>query len=326
MGEGTHNAGRLVAVVVTYNRLTQLRTTLARLLAAKPAHVQAIVVYDNASSDGTTEYLASLNDPRLHICHSRHNLGGAGGFEAAMRAAVTRFDPDWLLLMDDDARPLPDALAAFHRAPREGFAAWAAAVCYPDGTICDMNRPWINPFRSAGTLLRALARGGRNGFHMGPDDYAGPEIRPIDGGSFVGLFLSRAAIGKAGYPDGRLFLYGDDVLYTLGLSQAGGTIAFDPALRFEHDCATLSGRTLSPLWKVYYFHRNQVLVYRRAAGPVLFWPVLALRVLLWASRARAYGPEAPRYRALLRLALKDGLTRNLARPRAEITARASESE
>jgi GT2 family glycosyltransferase len=299
----------LVAIVVTFNRLEQLKQTLNRLLETDTRDLNAVLVLDNASTDGTAEWLAAQSDPRLHVQTSPHNLGGAGGFETAMRMTTDRFDPDWVVLMDDDARPLPGCLARFAQEPRDTHDAWAAAVHYPSGRLCDMNRPWINPFRSTRDLLRTLRRG-RDAFHVTAAQCAETAPRrQIDGGSFVGLFLSRAAIAKGGYPDGKLFLYGDDVLYTLGLSQAGGQICFDPALRFEHDCETLSSESpvMTPLWKVYFFHRNQVLVYRRAAGPVLFWPVLALKALSWSRRARAYGSDAPAYRRLLRRALKDGL-------------------
>lgn len=318
--------GGLVAVVVTYDRLAQLQVTLARLLAAPEAHLRGVLVLDNASTDGTGAWLARQTDPRLHVLDSPVNLGGAGGFETAMRAATDLYDPDWMVLMDDDARPAPDALAAFHAQGRDTHDAWAAAVYYPDGRACDMNRPWINPFRSLTYLVHSV-RHGRDGFHLNEEDYASDTVRDIDGGSFVGLFLSRAAVALAGYPDGRLFLYGDDVLYTLALSQAGGRIGFDPDIAFEHDCATLSGGdspVMFPLWKVYYFHRNQVLVYRRATGPVLFWPVMALRALGWWRRARAYGPQARAYRRLIRAALWDGLRRDLSRPREAVLAMAGD--
>jgi GT2 family glycosyltransferase len=314
------DAPRLVALVVTHNRSAQLEQTLTRLFEAPASMLAAVLVFDNASDDDTPALLAARQGPRLHVVRSEVNLGGAGGFEAGMRAAVATFDPDWLVLMDDDARPEPGGLGAFHARARDGFDAWAAAVRYPDGSMCDMNRPWINPFGSAKGFLSTLIRG-RNGFHMDQAAYDGQDIRPIDGGSFVGLFLSRAAMARGGYPDGGLFLYGDDVFYTLGLSQAGLRLAFDPALRFEHDCETLvPGALMRPLWKVYYFHRNQVMVYRRAAGPVLFWPVLALRATAWWRRARAYGPDAPRYRRLLRQALADGLRRRTTRSHPEVRA------
>lgn len=79
-----------------------------------------------------------------------------------------------------------------------------------------------------------------------------------------------------------------------------------------------------PLWKVYYFHRNQVLVYRRAAGRVLFWPVVFLRAVVWTFRARAYGPQRAAYLRLLRRALWDGLRRRTDRRHADVLALAGE--
>ncbi len=52
------SAGRLVAVVVTHNRLDKLKDTLARLLESPLAELAALVVVDNASSDGTGDWLA----------------------------------------------------------------------------------------------------------------------------------------------------------------------------------------------------------------------------------------------------------------------------
>ena len=108
---------QLVAVVVTYNRLHQLQVTVQRLLQFDAAELDAVVVVDNASTDGTGDWLATFDDPRLFVHRHAENGGGAAGFESGMRLAVERFDPDWLLVMDDDARPEPDALRAFHDLP-----------------------------------------------------------------------------------------------------------------------------------------------------------------------------------------------------------------
>jgi GT2 family glycosyltransferase len=180
----------LVAVVVTHNRLAQLRVTLGRLLASPPDVLAAVLVVDNASTDGTGAWLAAQADPRLQVLALADNRGGAGGFEAGMRAAVERLDPDWIVVMDDDARPEPGALADFAAMDRSGWDGLAAAVRYPDGAICAMNRPLRNPFR----------RGARGG-HLGPDDYAdGAPVQAVDGASFVGLFLSRGGHRAGGLP------------------------------------------------------------------------------------------------------------------------------
>ena len=201
-GAVTAGAGRLVAVVVTYNRLPKLKVSLARLLEVPAAQLQAVVVVDNASTDGTGAWLAGQGDPRLVCLTSAANIGGAGGFETGMKQAVARFDPDWILVMDDDARPRPGALAAFHAMDHAGHDAVAAAVYYPDGAICEMNRPSRNPFWHGAEFRRTLLTvGGRGGFHVAPADYDGPG-RSIDVASFVGLFVSRAAIARVGYPTG----------------------------------------------------------------------------------------------------------------------------
>lgn len=306
-------AGRLVAVVVTYNRLDKLKPTVTRLLEAQAAHLEAVLVIDNASSDGTADWLARQNDPRLVVHRCARNGGGAGGFETGMRLAMERFDPDWMVVMDDDARPAPEALARFHASDRSGAEAWGAAVYYPgpDKRICDMNRPAVNPFWRKGALWRTVLGKGRDGFHLGPADYA-PEAgpRPVDAASFVGLFVSRAATGRVGYPDGRLFIYGDDTLYTLELTRAGGMILFDPGLEFEHDFSTHSetDKRFRPLWKSYYHYRNLLMVYRLCSGWmfVLVAPAAAGK---WLLKARHHSGERRAFLGYVLRALRDGLLR-----------------
>ena len=323
-GARARHAPALVAVVVTWNRRNQMAATLARLLAEP---VDRIVVVDNGSADGTRAMLAACADPRLEVILPDRNLGGAGGFETAMRHAVAAHDPDWLLLIDDDARPEPGAIAAFrtHAAAGrlKGWDAVAAAVRYPDGRICEMNRPVLNPFWHPRIFWRTAAGGGRAAFHLGPRDFAAKGPIRVDGASFVGLFLSRRAIAIAGYPEGGLFLYAEDGLYTLGLTAAGGRMAFFPDLRFEHDCTTFDAQgRFAPVWKAYYYHRNLLMLYRRAAGP-WFWPALAVVVPKWMLKARRQGEGRRAYRRLLRLAVMDGLARRTDRPHEAVLAAAA---
>lgn len=318
MNEQTaQNGRRLVAVVVTYNRLHQLQVTLERLLMAPEAELQAVVVVDNASDDGTGDWLGAQTDPRLHIHRHAENGGGAAGFDTGMRLAVERFDPDWILVMDDDARPQPGALQAFHALPDDKWDAIAAAVYFPNGEICEMNRPSRNPFWHWEEFWRT-ARGGRGGFHLRPDCYDGPAVE-IDVTSFVGFFISRQAVERIGYPDKRLFIYGDDGLYTLGLRKAGGRIGFEPGIRFDHDLTTFDGQRgrFKPMWKAYYYHRNLLMLYRMAAG-WLFWPALAVIVPKWLSKRRDHPGDEAIFDRLIRKAIRDGLRRDVSATHREI--------
>ena len=296
----------LGAVVVTYNRREQIEITVARLLA-EPLDV--LVVVDNGSTDGSREFLRSVDDPRLDLIESASNIGGAGGFETGLRHMRDTHDPDWVILMDDDGRPEPGALAAFRASDLGDWDAVAAAVRYPDGRICEMNRPVLNPFWHPKIFLRVISGGGRAAFHLAEADYDRTEPMKVDGGSFVGLFLSRRAVQMAGLPDGRLFIYAEDGIYSLTLSEAGGRIGFFPGIRFEHDCTTFAGPPgqFSPPWKAYYYHRNLLMLYRRAAG-IWFWPALLVVLPKWVWKTRVQGEHKRTYLALLARAVRDGLT------------------
>lgn len=312
VGRG-RNAGRLIGLVVTHDRLEKLKKSVSRLLAESDEHLAALVVVDNVSTDGTAEWLAQIDDPRLVVWRNPSNLGGAGGFEAGIRLAMEKLEPDWIVVMDDDAHPMPGALAAFHAEQRPDDTAVAAAVFLPDGRISEMNRPSVNPFWNPGTMLATLARAvtgkRRDGYHIPFSAYEGDAPRDIDLTSFVGLFLSRRMIAQTGLPDGKLFLYGDDVIYTLRLRRQGFAISFDPKLRFEHDCSTFENdqkRVFRPLWKVYYTYRNGLIMYHAAAG-ILFWLLLPVAVTKWALVAGRYGADRARYRRLMWRAVWDAV-------------------
>lgn len=326
-GTPSSSSRSLVAVVVTHNRLEQLKVTLAQLLKTPAVHLTAVVVVDNASTDDTSAWLDGQDDPRLHVHRSAHNLGGAGGFEAGMRWAHEALDPDWMVVMDDDARPLPGALAAFHKASHPEDQAVAAAVFFPGGRICEMNRPSVNPFWSVRTFLRTLIKR-RNGYHIPYSAYEAAAPCPIDLTSFVGFFVSRRMVLDSGFPNPELFLYGDDVIYTLRLRRRGFRIMFDPTIRFEHDCSTFQNdarRVFRPLWKVYYTYRNGLIMYHMAAG-WLFWLMLPLLAVKWRMAARRYEGDGDRYLRLMYAAVRDGVRGATARQHQEVLALARGSD
>lgn len=315
----TKTPAKIAAIVVTFNRRAALEVTLARLLQEAVDH---IVVVDNASTDGTPDWLETLDDPRIDTVLLTDNLGGAGGFEAGLKYATETHDPDWSVLMDDDARPESGAMAEFRTQiaktdPNTGdYGAVAAAVFYPDGKLCEMNRPSRNPFWNLRLFAQTLVRGTRSGFHLTDADFAADAPnKQIDVASFVGYFVSRDAVKRAGLPEGGLFIYGDDVLYSLRLRRAGVDMVFMPAVRFEHACGTLGeGFVYRPLWKIYYHCRNGVSIARQAAGPVIFPLALIYYTVIWWRRQRPLTQaEKKVYRKLMWAGLRDGLMRKRGR-------------
>lgn len=98
----------IVACVVTYNRIKKLKKCIESLLLHSYQNFD-IVVVDNGSSDGTREYLKELSENnRIDFEETDINIGGAGGFNFAIKSTYYKYEYLWL--MDDDTYPKNDAL------------------------------------------------------------------------------------------------------------------------------------------------------------------------------------------------------------------------
>lgn len=307
---------KLYAVIVTYNRLERLKRTLEATLGENPA---GVLVVNNASTDGTTEWLSNVEDKHIKILNLPENKGGAGGFHAGFKWIVENTDAEWLVCYDDDAYPQDGAYTAFKNLPLSNqIGGVAAAVYLPDGQIAEMNRPSINPFTNIKTIVKA-AIGGRMGFHISDDWYRLKVNQKIDQSSFVGLFLRVSLVRDVwGYPDENLFIYADDMIYTNQVSHSGYDILFAPTVEFVHDCITLIQQkaVYNPLWKAFYTYRNGLKLYRLMAGH-LFWLVVLPKIFVWILNTRHYKNKKA-YLRLSIIAIFDGLFEKYDRPHIEV--------
>lgn len=311
---------RVTAVIVTCNRLTMLKTVLAQTLAQ---NFSAVVVVNNASQDGTGNWLDTQTDPRLHCLHETVNSGGAGGFARGMDYAAHHTGCDWLVCFDDDAWPQPDALSVFQSLPLPpSVGGVAAAVYFPGGAVCEMNCPGLNPFASARKFFQILKSGKRT-FAIAPAAYRQSRPLPVDYASFVGFFVRADLVrGPLGLPQKDLFIYADDTLYTWKLRSLGWTILFVPGIRFYHDCTTTVSFARNR-WKIYYIVRNRILFYKKIAGWLFapFAPLLLLSLLKFYVKNR----NTPHIRALMLAGLRDGLRGDTTRPHSSIIFLSGES-
>ena len=78
------DARNVTAIVVTYNRLPLLKQCLAAL-RAQTVQGFTVLLVDNASTDGTADYIKTLAMPGLVCRNPGENLGGAGGFAVVIR-------------------------------------------------------------------------------------------------------------------------------------------------------------------------------------------------------------------------------------------------
>jgi GT2 family glycosyltransferase len=221
---GKVDEAEILVGIVTLNRLEKLLRTLKE---CRSLGFYQFVVVDNGSTDGTRDFLRGQTD--ILFIFPEQNEGGSGGFGRIMRHFFEQTTFDYLLLMDDDAYPNfgRDRLArtlADHSP--QSYMAYACKVTYPDGTLCEMNRPGKNVL-----LYHPLLHGTKD-FHLNDDS----RETVVDFAGFVGLVLTREAIRSFGVVSKHFFIYSDDTYYTLSISRKGGKILYCPQLVFTHDC------------------------------------------------------------------------------------------
>ena len=242
---------RVVAVVVTWNRRALLQQSLAAVLGQTHAPA-AVVVVDNASTDGTGDDLAGRDDLDLVSLH--RNTGGAGGFAAGIAQALTH-DPDLVWLLDDDTVPEPGALAELVRVHREHDpggprpAVLASRVVWTDGRDHPMNTPRPRP--GAGRAVREAA--------------AAVGAVPVRSASFVSLACDAAAVRARGLPVADYFLWNDDFEYSTRLVR-GGVGLYVPSSVVVHKTRVFGATDADPGERFFFEVRNKVWLFSRSTG------------------------------------------------------------
>ncbi|HEX8463436.1 MAG TPA: glycosyltransferase family 2 protein [Abditibacterium sp.] len=244
-------APAVAAIVVTRNRLALLQECLAAL-RAQTRRPDEILVIDNASDDGTREYLNAQTD--LVVIH-QGNVGGAGGFHRGIKEAYGR-GHDWFWCMDDDTIPAPDALETLSAAP--SFADKSAGylgsvVRWTDGALHKMNMV-----------------GGHDKGYDWYNTVLGDKCVPSSISTFVSILINRRAVAKVGLPIKEFFIWSDDVEYTHRVSRVFPCfhVLDSVALHktpFNKD-GGVAGLEPHEFWKLRYGLRNQVTFLRRQQG------------------------------------------------------------
>lgn len=304
----------IAAVIVTYNRLDKLKITVEKSLQESLDH---IFIINNNSTDGTKEWLERLGNERITSLHLKENIGGAGGFHEGLKAALELQDIDWIVCFDDDSYPQSGMIEKFkHKNYDDSIGAVAASVYLPDGSISVMNRVRINPFKNFSLFVDTFIK--RESIYISNEEYMKEADISVDASTFVGFFVRTDIVRKVGLPRKELFIYADDLIYTLQMTMAGYRLLFAPGVKFTHDCTTLVNEKdiYNPIWKVYFTYRNRIEMYR-VSSQWLYLLITMLQIPGWYSKSKYYQNKKI-YKKLLGMAITDALKKDFSKKLSDI--------
>lgn len=223
----------IAAIVVTFNRKELLDECLNAILG-QTRPVDAIYIIDNASIDGTPEYLLEkgfIDKPlypdkaplekvktiliptrvagqalpdttiEIHYVRMHENTGGAGAFhEGVKRSYEAGFDRYWL--MDDDGTPSEDQLSELlDKSAEKNLLFCGPLVINKDDSQALTFRPQsLRDVKNSRDAIRAYAEDG--------------VVYNWTGG-FNGTLISKKMVEKIGNIKKEMFIWGDDFEYEL---------------------------------------------------------------------------------------------------------------
>lgn len=244
---------RICAIVVTYNRLSDLKKCI---VALKEQTLKCdIIIINNGSTDGTKEYLATINGVNVI---NQNNLGGAGGFYSGTKYAYEH-GYEWIWMMDDDGLPDKDQLQQLlFTASSHGFKILNALVIDKE----DHSHLAFGKHEPIATINIQ-------------NEYIKQPLSP-----FNGTFIHRSVIDKVGFIKKEMFIWGDEQEYMARIRQGGFTpytvtkaIHYHPREKGQKDWALpfiKKGQVMiKPPKMSHYYYRNLGYINWRYSGKIV---------------------------------------------------------
>jgi len=218
-------------VVVTYHNLAEMGVCLDALAASLQPFESQLFIIDNASNDGTPQWLRSSHThlkTRFDEVHLLFNPVNAG-FTAAVNQGLRQCSGDLILLLNPDVIVQADTLTtladALHAQPEAGVVA--PQLRYPGGAIQPSCRRFPRKrdvlWEVSGLALLG-ARLHRSDWKMSDFDHRHSRFVDQPQGAF--LLMRRQVLQRVGLLDDSYFMFFSDVDWCERVHVAGWKIWF----------------------------------------------------------------------------------------------------
>ena len=248
-------------IIVSYNSGHQIKECLDSLNKANLKTLKEIIVVDNASSDGTSEYLGKYF-PSVRLIKNQSNLGYSRAVNAGIKNAVT----DLYLILNPDMIVLPGSIEIMvdHMLlnPKTGLAG--GKLLNEDGSLQYSCRRFLDlrTYLYRFTPVRGIMSGSaiERSYLMQDWDHIGD--RAVDWVLGGCMLVRKKACDEAGLMDENIFLYFEDVDWCYRMWDRGWSVDYvaGAAMIHRHMRASanriLSRATYEHLKSLFYFLRK----------------------------------------------------------------------
>ena len=231
----------LSIIIVNYNQKEWLKKCLKKIEEAKICLPYEIIIIDNASADGSKEFLSLLSD-NLQLIANTKNLG----YGKAVNQGIKKAKGDYLLIINPDvliSHGSVERLVEFLENHKE-VGIVGPQLRGEKGNIqnsCFCFPHWFTPIIHR-TFLRHFPFGQKELRRYLMEDFDHQKTREVDWVLGGALMVSKKAIEKVGLMDERFFLYFEDIDWCRRFKEKGFKVIYFPEVFFFHDYQRLSAR------------------------------------------------------------------------------------
>ncbi|HOP79774.1 MAG TPA: glycosyltransferase, partial [Armatimonadota bacterium] len=226
-------------VIPVYNGLKLTQACLRSIAVNTEAPCYEVIVVDNASKDGTTEFLRQQTDPSIKAIFNDENKG----FVEACNAGAAAASGDFVLFLNNDTEVQPGWLSAL-----VGFAsntpdcgAVGSRLIYPNGRL-----------QEAGGIIFSDGNGWNYGKGLSPTEPKFNFVREVDYCSGAALMVRKDLWDKIGGFDLRYApAYYEDTDLCFEVRKRGYKVYYQPKSIVIHYEGQTAGTSLQEGFKRY---------------------------------------------------------------------------
>lgn len=268
---------KLSIIIVNYNVKYFLRQLIQSIHASSVDFTFEIIVVDNASTDGSVEFLRR-EFSQLRLIINERNLG----FSKANNIGIGESTGEYVLLLNPDTILQEDTLQLCVSYMDSHPKAGALGCRMIDGSghyLPESKRGFPSPrvalFKNLGLSALFPQSGYFNEYYLGNLNEF--EVNEVDVLTGAFMLLRREALDKCGLLDEDFFMYGEDIDLSYRIKQAGYQIIYFPRTTIIHFKGE-STRKQTVTYIKRFYGAMQIFANKHYDGQRAFWLRLILQL------------------------------------------------